>query len=57
MPFKEPQHLDVRLEVFNALNTPQLSAPSGSWGSSAFGTITSTKIDNREMQLALKYIF
>jgi outer membrane receptor protein involved in Fe transport len=54
---REQQHLDVRLEVFNALNTPQLSAPSGSQGSSAFGTITSTKINNREMQLGVKYIF
>jgi hypothetical protein len=51
------QHLDVRLEVFNALNTPQLSAPGASQGSSSFGVISSTKINNREMQLAAKYIF
>ena len=53
----EGQHLDIRLEVFNALNTPQLSAPGGSQGSSSFGVVSSTKIDNREMQLAVKYQF
>ena len=56
MPF-ERQSLDFRLEVFNALNHPQFGAPGSTQGSSTFGKISSTSIDNREVQLALKYLF
>jgi len=56
LPF-EGQHIDFRLEAFNALNHPQFGNPNTSQGSSSFGKITSTSIDNRELQLALKYIF
>jgi len=56
LPFQK-QHIDFRLEVFNALNHPQFSAPGGTQGSSSFGVISSTKIDNRELQLAVKYFF
>ena len=55
-PFKE-QNLDFRFEVFNALNTPQFGAPGASQGSSTFGKISSTAVDNREIQLGLKYFF
>jgi hypothetical protein len=54
---KEERRVQFRWESFNFLNTPQLSAPSASLGSSTFGRITSTITNNREMQLALKYIF
>lgn len=57
MPFAEGQRLQVRFEAFNALNTPQFSNPGSSFGSSTFGQITSTKINNRELQLAAKYYF
>jgi hypothetical protein len=53
----EPQRLQIRFEVFNALNTPQFSNPNASFGPSNFGTITSTRINNRELQLAAKYYF
>ena len=53
----EQQHVDFRIEAFNALNQPQFSSPGTSQGSSSFGKISSTSIDNRELQLALKYIF
>ena len=56
MPF-EQQHLDFRVEAFNALNHPQYGAPGTVQGSGNFGVITSTSLDNRELQLALKYIF
>jgi hypothetical protein len=56
LPF-EGQHLDFRIEAFNILNDPQFSAPSGSYGSSAFGKITATSIDNRDLELVLKYFF
>jgi hypothetical protein len=53
----ETQRLDFRLEAFNALNDPQFSTPGVSQGSSTFGKISATSIDNREVQLALKYFF
>jgi outer membrane receptor protein involved in Fe transport len=55
-PF-EGQHLDFRVEAFNALNTPQFGPPGSTQGTSTFGVITSTATNNRELQLALKYIF
>jgi hypothetical protein len=57
MPYSETHHLEFRLESFNTLNTPQLSNPGISQGSSTFGKVTSTKIDNRELQLGVKYLF
>jgi hypothetical protein len=56
LPF-EGQHLDFRLEAFNALNHPQFAAPGASQGSGNFGVIASTHSDNRDLQLALKYVF
>jgi hypothetical protein len=57
MPYAETHNLQVRFEAFNALNTPQFSNPGASFGPSSFGQITSTKINNRELQLAVKYLF
>ena len=57
MPYAESHNLQVRFEAFNALNTPQFSNPGASFGPSSFGQITSTKINNRELQLAVKYLF
>ena len=37
----ERANLEVRAEVFNVSNTPAFSDPNGSFGSAAFGTITS----------------
>lgn len=54
---REGHRIQFRYEAFNFLNTPQFSAPSRSLGAADFGRITSTVIDNREMQFALKYIF
>ena len=51
------KRLQFRWESFNFTNTPQFSAPNATLGSATFGRITSTLINNREMQLALKYIF
>jgi hypothetical protein len=49
--------LQFRSEFFNLLNTPALSNPNATFGAPNFGTITSTKHDNREIQFALKLIF
>lgn len=57
MPFSEKHSLEFRAEAFNAFNTPQFANPDPNLGDTAFGQISSTKIDNREIQLALKYIF
>lgn len=57
MPYAESHNLQIRFEAFNALNTPQFSNPGASFGASSFGVISSTKINNRELQLAAKYLF
>jgi hypothetical protein len=54
---KEGHRIQFRYEAFNFLNTPQFSAPSRSVGAADFGRIGGTSINNREMQLGLKYIF
>jgi hypothetical protein len=51
-----PRALELRAEVFNATNTPPLSAPNTTVGSAAFGTIASAG-DPRVVQLAVKFIF
>jgi hypothetical protein len=48
--------LELRAEVFNLLNTPNLGAPNGVQGSAPFGTIT-TALDPRVAQLVLKFVF
>jgi hypothetical protein len=37
----EKMNLDLRVEAFNVTNTPPLNDPNGSFGSAAFGSITS----------------
>ena len=54
---KEGHTLQFRYEAFNFLNTPQFNAPSRSLGAADFGRISSTVINNREMQFGLKYKF
>jgi outer membrane receptor protein involved in Fe transport len=57
MPWSENHSLEFRGEAFNAFNTPQFSNPDQYLGDTAFGQVTSTKLANRELQLALKYRF
>jgi hypothetical protein len=47
-------NLQFRAEMFDITNTPAFSAPNGSFGSAAFGSITSTATDPRVMQFALR---
>jgi hypothetical protein len=47
--------LEFRAEFFNLTNTPAFSQPNGSFGSPAFGTITSTTTDPRVVQLAIRF--
>jgi hypothetical protein len=46
--------LQFRAEMFDITNTPAFSPPNGSFGSAAFGSITSTTTDPRVMQFALR---
>jgi outer membrane receptor protein involved in Fe transport len=57
LPYSEAHSLEFRAEAFNAFNTPQFSNPDSNVGDGSFGQVTSTKIDNRLLQLALKYYF
>ena len=47
---------EFRAEAFNAINTPPLGNPNGSFGNAAFGTIT-TALDPRVFELVLKLHF
>ncbi|MEB2363732.1 MAG: TonB-dependent receptor [Bryobacterales bacterium] len=57
MPYAEAHRLLFRAELFNAFNTPQFSNPGGTLGTGTFGRVTGTSQDNRQIQLALKYMF
>jgi hypothetical protein len=54
---REGHLIQFRWEAFNFLNTPQFAGPDRTLGSATFGQITSTVINNREMQFGLKYRF
>jgi hypothetical protein len=56
VPHQEHQHLELRVEAFNAFNHPQWSSPGVTQGSSSFGKITNAA-NSRVLQGALKYIF
>jgi hypothetical protein len=49
--------LQFRAEFFNLFNHSQFSNPASNVGAGNFGQITSTSVNPRLMQLALKYIF
>jgi hypothetical protein len=46
--------LEFRGEIFNVTNTPAFAQPNGSFGSAAFGSITSTTTDPRIVQFAIR---
>ena len=57
MPFSEKQRLSLQIQAFNAFNHPQFGAPNSNQSSGSFGAISSTNLDNRELQLVAKYYF
>jgi len=59
-PFRllgEAGNVEFRAEFFNAFNHTQFSNPSTNVSSAAFGTITSTAVNPRIIQFALKLNF
>lgn len=54
----EDKHLDFRADFFNVLNTTSLAPPTNNVSpGNAFGQINSTVSTERQIQLALKFIF
>jgi hypothetical protein len=56
-PVTEGRRFQFRAEAFNLFNTPQFSAPNSQLGAPGFGQIVSTWLNNRQLQLALKFLF
>ncbi|MEJ7608110.1 MAG: hypothetical protein WKF37_18045, partial [Bryobacteraceae bacterium] len=49
--------LQFRVEAFNVMNTPQFQIPERTFNTPQFGTITSTINDNRDIQVALRFVW
>jgi hypothetical protein len=50
------REFELRMEVFNLLNTVNFGPPAAQFGPASFGTIT-TALDPRVVQLAVKFWF
>jgi len=53
-PLPERANIEFRAELFNITNTPAFAQPNGTFGTPAFGSITSTVTDPRVAQFALR---
>ncbi|HMC64512.1 MAG TPA: hypothetical protein VKI65_06210, partial [Gemmataceae bacterium] len=53
----EGKYVEFRTEIFNLPNHPIWSPPGTTIGQPTYGVITSTKIDSRQIQFALKLVF
>lgn len=53
--FRERYNLQIRAEMFNALNHPSFGSPNVSLASPSFGVISSTRTAARVVQLAAKF--
>jgi len=53
----ERHRIQFRFEAFNLPNHPMWGNPDNGITSAAFGSVTSTRADMRQMQFALKYVF
>jgi hypothetical protein len=58
VPVKGTAKVQFRAEIFNVMNAVNFINPNGSFGSPAFGTITSTgNAIPRQMQFGVKFLF
>ncbi|PYS19561.1 MAG: hypothetical protein DMG11_31575 [Acidobacteria bacterium] len=57
IPLGESRLVEFRAEFFNLFNTPQFSNPDTNFSSSTFGQISSTSVNPRFVQFALKLSF
>ncbi|MCC6536146.1 MAG: carboxypeptidase regulatory-like domain-containing protein [Bryobacterales bacterium] len=55
--FRETHAVEFRAEFFNLPNTPLFGQPGMSLRTPTYGVISNTRIDSRQIQLALKYSF
>jgi hypothetical protein len=53
----EARELQLRIELFNALNHPQFNVPAATINSGGAGTITSTSNTARQLQAELRFTF
>jgi hypothetical protein len=53
----ERQQVEFRVDAFNTFNHPNFSAPDSVVGDDAEGQVSSTSVDNRRLQFALRYSF
>ena len=53
----EGHHLEFRVEMFNAFNSPVYARPNNNLLSNTFGVVTRTSNLPRQVQLGLKYVF
>jgi Carboxypeptidase regulatory-like domain len=57
IPITESKHFEFRAEAFNIWNKPQFGRPDTNIGDSSFGQISSTVLNPRQIQFALKFYF
>lgn len=55
--FTEARQLQFRAEFFNSLNHPQFGLPGNQIGVGTVGIISATQRSNRQVQLALRFVF
>lgn len=53
----ERHQIQFRMDVFNTFNHPNFLAPNSIVGDPAEGQVSATSVDNRRLQLALRYSF
>jgi hypothetical protein len=55
--WREEGRVQLRAEFFNVFNHPQFGDPDNSFNSATFGVISSTSVNPRVGQFALKFSF
>jgi hypothetical protein len=50
-------HLEFRIEIFNLPNAAIWGQPGSQLGQPQYGVISSTRLDSRQVQIGLKYVF